>query len=158
MTNIVVSGNDEMRLSDHFTLQEFEHSQVAERLCIPNIIPKDLQPRAVVLCERILEPIRAHYMLPIIISSGYRSMALNEAIGGSVTSQHMSAEAADIIIPGIGILDLCQYVASSGLPFDQLIYEGSWCHVSYRTDRQRGDVLTAIFKPHQHVRYLKGLV
>ena len=122
-----------MNLSPHFTLAEMTVSQTAARRGIDNT-PGDSEIAALkTLCIEVLEPVRAHFDRPVIVSSGYRSPALNRAIGGSSSSQHCKGEAADFSVPGIGVLDLAQWMHRN-LQYDQLIYEfGRWVHVSYRT-------------------------
>jgi hypothetical protein len=106
------------------------------------------------LAENIFEPIRKHFGVPIRISSGYRSKALNTAIGGSLTSQHCSGEAIDIDMDGSsnGVTNkmVFDYIKSN-LNFDQLIFEfgtkdaPDWVHVSFEsTGKQRKQVLRAI--------------
>jgi uncharacterized protein YcbK (DUF882 family) len=91
------------------------------------------------LINELLDPIRQLYGNPIYINSGYRCRALNEAVKGSKTSQHMDGLAADLdtrdFSENVRLFNLIQ---SSGLPFDQLINESnySWVHVSYRPDGQ----------------------
>ena len=89
---------------------------------------------------------------PIFISSGYRSKALNEAIGGSKTSQHSKGEAIDIDMDyrnGPENEDIFHYIREN-LPFDQLIWEfgtdsrPDWVHVSYKKGGpQRGQILNS---------------
>jgi len=147
-----------MRLAKHFTVEEFERSQYATRHDIPNILPPDLYQRAEALCQQVLEPLRERYERPVIITSGYRCKTLNYAIGGSANSQHTMGEAADILVPGAAPYDVCLWLQDSGLPFDQLIYEGRWTHVSLSGQRNRHEVLTALFHREGGVKYLQGLV
>jgi len=146
-----------MRLSQHFSLAEFTFSQTATRLGIPNDPPPDAIARMIALCEEVLEPLRAHLGRPINITSGYRSPALNEAIGGSPRSQHCKGEAADIVVPGLTPLDVCRAVEQLGR-YDQLIHEfGRWCHVSWRGhELSRRETLTAT-RQDGRVVYLRGL-
>jgi len=106
------------------------------------------------LCEKVLEPIRVHFARPIILSSGYRSSALNKAVGGSSTSQHCSGEAADIDMDGTNVTNaqIFNYIKDN-LEFDQLIWEfgtttnPDWVHVSYESNgRQRKQILRAVKK------------
>ena len=102
------------------------------------------------LCHNILERVRSAFAKPININSGYRSVALCEAIGSKSTSQHCDGEAADIEIYGVSNYDLAKYIENN-LNFDQLILEcwdgidpnSGWVHVSYVNDvANRKDVLT----------------
>lgn len=146
-----------MNLSEHFTLQEFISSQTATRRGLSNAPDDDHVFNLIELCLHILEPVRKQFG-PVIISSGYRSKALNSAIGGSNTSQHSVGEAADIICPRVSPRDVCEWITEVNLPFWQLIYEGTWAHVSYKHGQTpRFDVKTAIFKNGQPTRYVPGL-
>ena len=82
-----------MKLSDNFSLIEFTKSQTAERKGIQNN-PNEIHTIAMVeLCHNILERIRSAFGKPVMINSGYRSVALCEAIGSKSTSQHCDGEA-----------------------------------------------------------------
>lgn len=127
-----------MNLSEHFTLTEFTKSAEAIRKGIDNTpIDKDIR-NMIVLCENVLEPVRAHFNKPIIVNSGYRSIELNEEIGGSRTSQHCFGQAADFEIMGVSNYDLAEWVAIN-TQFDQLILEyykpgipnSGWVHCSF---------------------------
>ena len=146
-----------MKLSPHFTLEEFTFSHTAVRHGIDNEPPSEKIPCLIALCENILEPLRAEVGCPIHITSGYRSPALNARIGGSNRSQHTRGEAADIVVPGMTPLGVCKLMIGMELPYDQLIFEfGRWTHVSYTRGAPRGMVLTAVKAP-AGVRYLRGL-
>lgn len=124
---------NELRLSEHFTLSEMlrTHKNVTNRIGaneIDNIID---------LVHEILEPLRDYVKTPIIISSGYRSPALNLAVGGSATSQHLDGQAVDFKCAD---MVLAFDFIKNNLEFDQLIWEygtkfcPKWIHVSYRSD------------------------
>ena len=81
------------------------------------------------LCDEILEPMRA-LVGPLRINSGYRSPRVNAAIGGASTSQHMRGQAADVFPMKMALKEAFQAVKASSIPFDQLILEPSWIHVS----------------------------
>jgi hypothetical protein len=138
-----------MRLSANFTLTEFTKSQTAERKGIDNT-PEDHHIEAMEqLCHAVLEEIRYHFQRPMVINSGYRSVALCEAIGSNANSQHAKGQAADIEIPGVDNLKLAKYIQDK-MDFDQLILEcytgdpsSGWVHVSYNNSGEnRKDVLT----------------
>lgn len=88
------------------------------------------------LCKNILDPIR-DAGFPITISSGYRSPAYNASIGGSNSSDHVYACAADIqLLSGDAVENakkLFKWIANplNGLPYSQVIFEGRWVHVAY---------------------------
>ena len=136
-----------MKLSSNFFLSEFERSQTAARRGIDNlVIPQSrVHMNLVTLCQRVLQPLRDG-LGPVHISSGYRCSALNEAIGGSVSSQHCYGLAADIVIGGYSPGEVCGWIKSRNLPFDQLINEyDQWTHVSIAPKGvPRGECLHAI--------------
>lgn len=80
-----------MQVTKNFKLCELEFSDP---------VPPDLVANAVELLQN-LQVIRDHFQKPIVIISGYRSPARNEAVGGAKKSQHMEAKAADIKIAGV---------------------------------------------------------
>ncbi len=147
--------NDE-RLTKNFNLSEFVVSQTAARKGLKN------EPGAADLANirNFLAPglqkVRDLLGSPIVITSAYRSPIVNAAIGGSRTSQHMVGLAADFTSPQFGTpLDICRAIVKSGIDFDQLIFEGSWTHISFNA-KPRKSVLTAHFE-HGGVRYTPGL-
>ena len=124
------------RLSPHFTLEEFTHSQTAERAGLVNEPGPgelaNLQALAIAL-----EHVRALLGgVPMIISSGYRSREVNRMVGGSATSWHMAGLAADFIAPAFGSpFEICQRIQASPLEFEELGLEFSWVHYAIRTTR-----------------------
>ncbi|MFP3386080.1 D-Ala-D-Ala carboxypeptidase family metallohydrolase, partial [Tritonibacter sp. SIMBA_163] len=82
--------------------------------------------------------------LPIIVTSGYRCLDLNKAIGGSTSSQHMKAQAVDFGVPGMTPRELVDFIVKHHPGYDQMIEEfGRWVHVSVVADSPRGEVLVA---------------
>lgn len=78
----------------------------------------------------------------ISVSSGYRSPALNAAVGGAPASAHLLGYAVDFNCFGYGPPnEVCRAIAASDLPFDQLIEEGRWAHIAF-DPRMRRQVLT----------------
>jgi hypothetical protein len=142
-----------MQLSTHLSLSEVTRSESAKRKGISNMPTAEHIANFKILAEKIFEPIRSHFKVPIIISSGYRSKELNAVIGGSLTSQHCSGEAIDIDMDGttggVSNKKVFDYIKAN-LDFDQLIWEfgtaenPDWVHVSYETNGiQRKQVLKA---------------
>ena len=80
---------------------------------------------------------------PLIVTSAFRSPAVNRAVGGSPTSSHVRGLAADFTCPRYGSpLQVCMAIEESGIEFDQLIHEyGRWVHFGIGP-RERGEVLT----------------
>lgn len=85
-----------MQLTEHFTLSEFVRSETAERNHINNTPSQEVVDNLRALCRNVLEPARVAFGEPIYITSGYRCPALNKAVGGKITSQHLRGEAADL--------------------------------------------------------------
>jgi hypothetical protein len=136
------------QLSDHFSLMELCKSQTAERLGIDNQPDDIIIDLLAGMCGSVLEPIRAHFGVPFSPSSGYRSEALNKAIGGSPSSAHCAGLAVDIEVPGVSNPDLARWVQSN-LVYDQLILEcwtgepgSGWVHVGSGLLEPRRQVLT----------------
>lgn len=123
-----------MQLSPHFRLFEFVISETAERRGIDNTPTDQIVARLRTLCQQILEPARVA-LGPLHINSGYRSAALNAAIGGSSTSAHMLGYAADVVPFSTTKLAFAKWVKAHGA-FDQIILEfgtiaePAWIHVS----------------------------
>jgi hypothetical protein len=139
-----------MKLSQHLSLSEVIRSESAKRNGISNMPIALHIENFKLLAEKVFEPIRTHFGVPIHISSGYRSVELNKCIGGSLTSQHCQGEAIDIDMDsstsGVTNKMVFDYIKNN-LEFDQLIneFDYSWVHVSYEsTGKQRKQVLDAI--------------
>jgi zinc D-Ala-D-Ala carboxypeptidase len=138
-------------LSEHFYLVEFTRSQTASRKGIRNVPGTTEINNMIVLCQAVLEPLREGMGMPIHISSGYRCLELNTAIGGSPTSQHPKGEAADLDHPTLN-REIFYYILEN-IRVDQLIWEfgneerPDWVHVSFTsTGRNRGQALRALRK------------
>src|SRR5260221_13954770 len=113
-----------MQLSEHFTLEQLTASETAIRKGIAND-PSPEQIANLTELARALEGVRA-VLGPFHVNSAFRSPKVNAALGGSVNSAHLEGYAADIVCPGLGPLEVCQAIPSSGIPFDQLIQEANW--------------------------------
>ena len=152
-------------LSDHFSQDELTASQTATRNGIKNT-PSETVVENLRMLAALLEQVRTILGdRSIHISSGYRSLALNRAIGSNDTSAHVRGYAADFTCPAFGTpLEVAKEIAKSNLKFDQLIYEGgtpekpvaTWIHISC-DPKNRRDILTATFIKGKAF-YTKGLV
>lgn len=139
-----------MRLSKNFTLNEFTRSMTATRLGIDNTPNDEHLEAAKALFENVVQPVREHFGITRI-SSGYRSPALNEAIGGSTRSQHSKGQAVDFECDGQDNLEVAKWIRDN-LDYDQVISEfyvegdptSGWIHVSYVSkEENRNRPLTA---------------
>jgi zinc D-Ala-D-Ala carboxypeptidase len=119
-----------MQLSEHFTLEELTHSEVAERKNLDNT-PNALEVANLVRLAELLEKVRALLNKPILLNSGFRSKAVNDSVGSRDTSQHRIGCAADIRVPGMTPKQVVQACIDANIPYDQIIEEfGSWTHIS----------------------------
>lgn len=174
---ITLDDRKAMRLTDHFTREDFLRSDSAVRLGIDNTPPAEIEPRLLTLAYAA-ESIRAAAgAQPTYISSGYRCPDLNAFVGGAMTQEslrivigtsridevvavaqarlnrgrydehdsgHMACWCLDMTCPPHTPVELIGIVRYAGIPFDQLIQEGTWMHWS-GDPRARGIVLTAHF-------------
>ena len=140
-----------MQLSENLSLAEVIRSETAKRKGVSNMPTPEHIENFKLLATKIFQPIREHFGKPIHISSGYRSAALNKAIGGAASSQHCTGEAIDIDMDGTSITNaqIFNYIKDN-LIWDQLIWEfgtkdnPDWVHVSYEsTGKQRKQILVA---------------
>lgn len=149
------------QLSEHFSLEELTLSQIAVRLGRKVEATGAILLNLERLAELVLEPIRAHIGVPIIISSGYRPPWLNTAAHGSRTSDHMTGCAADISAVGMAPRALAEKIVEilPNLPIKQMILEfDQWVHVSVcgAGEAAKRQVLTARHRGTETI-YLPGL-
>ncbi|WP_367846993.1 D-Ala-D-Ala carboxypeptidase family metallohydrolase [Rhodoferax sp. WC2427] len=138
-----------MQLTEHFSLAELQASTKAAQLRIDNAAPPEVLPRLRKLAD-LLERVRTYLDTPISVTSGYRCPALNKAVGGVTSSDHMLGMAADIVAPGYGTpYDIAKALAPqvSVLGIGQIILEGvrgkQWVHISTRVpDKPANRVIT----------------
>ena len=121
-----------MQLSPNFSLSELVYSETALERGIDNTPPPEIVENLRRLAAG-LEAVRSLLGGPLAISSGYRCAALNEAVGGSSTSQHLQGLAVDFECPAFGTaLEVADAIRRSALEFDQCILEyGRWVHLSF---------------------------
>ncbi|RAK61829.1 peptidase M15 [Phenylobacterium hankyongense] len=126
-------------LTAHFALEELACTEHRE---FDNTPPPEVVATLRMTAARMEEVRRRLGERVITVSSGYRSRALNRAVGGSKTSAHLTGHAVDFNCYGFGEpLEVCRALAGSDLAFDQLIEEGGWVHLSF-DPRLRRQVLT----------------
>ena len=141
-----------MQLSKHFKLHEFEKSATAIRLGIKNKAGSGEIKNLTDVCYEILEPVRAKFdEKPVMITSGFRSEELCEAIKSSKTSQHTKGQAVDFEIAGVSNLEVALWVQNN-CNYDQLILEfwkeedddpnSGWVHCIFVEGSNRKQVLT----------------
>ncbi|WVR18096.1 endolysin [Burkholderia phage Bm1] len=117
-----------MNLTPHFTLEEMTKTSTGiDNTPTPGIVA------TLTHTANQMEGIRSVLGdLPIIVNSGYRSPAVNRAVGGVPTSQHQSGQAVDFVCPKFGTPEaIARKIIASGFVFDQIIMEGTWVHISF---------------------------
>ena len=158
-----------MKLSKNLTLEEAIKSRTASKLGIDNTPTTSHLGYLKATAENIFQPVRDHFKKPIAVTSGYRSPDLNHAIGGAghwesgryiPKSQHCYGEALDLDGDHTGVdnAKIFHYIKDN-MEFDQLIWEfgdskkPDWVHVSYKANRNRGQVLIAKRNSKGHAYY-----
>lgn len=118
-------------LSTNFMLSEALVSDKAVRLSLDNSPGEEEVQHLIELFTKLVQPFRDEFG-PIHVNSAYRKKAVNSAAGGVDTSAHVAGYAADLVPLGKGVTikTLIEWGRRQvTLPFDQLIYEGTWLHV-----------------------------
>ena len=159
-----------MQLSKHFKLSEFTKSQIAARHGLKNLPGAGEIKNLENVCYEILEPVRAHFDRPVLITSGFRGLEVNRILGSSDSSQHCKGQAVDFEIGGIPNIKVAYWIQAN-CDFDQLILEyyqpdvdqSGWVHVSYNEKgSNRKKVLTFDGKTYEDglpdMKYEKGEV
>lgn len=146
-----------MRLSRNFMLREFVNSATAARKGISNKPTEVHLANLKKLIDNVIQPLRDK-IGPIRITSGYRSPALNRAIGGSSRSQHSKGMAADIQFVRDNEMDnkvIFDTILEMGLDFDQMIneFDYKWIHISYNSKKNRKQVLEAYKDGNNKTKY-----
>ena len=133
-------------------MKEVIKSNNADRLYIDNTPTEEHLANMKVVAEKIFEPLRNHFGVPIGLSSGYRSYALNKAVRGSKTSHHCKGMAFDIdadMFGGVTNKEIFDFIREN-LEFTQLIWEygtdeePNWVHAAYQPDNLKKQVLRAV--------------
>jgi hypothetical protein len=147
-----------VQLSQHFSLDELTVTSTGK----PNT-PIGAELENLFALAEFLEQVRFELGHSVIISSGYRSPAVNNIVGGSKSSAHLKGLAADFVCPGFGTpKEICIALIDAGLKWDQLILEykdnshnkgGDWVHIGLRHDGERQMVMTRLTGG----RYVPGL-
>lgn len=143
------------RISKHISYKEATRSATAKRLGIDNHPSENVLYRMQITANKIFEPVRIHFGVPIFVSSFFRSWKLNGKIGGSSTSDHpkgMAIDMDDVLSNENGPTNAdIFYFILDNVDFDQLIWEygndnnPDWVHASYRgQDKNRCQVLKMV--------------
>lgn len=160
--------HDIIKLSEHFELSEFLRSETAARYGYTNTLEtKEQLENLKRLCIEILEPCRAAINemygprqsgqeRSLIILSGYRCVQVNKLVGGSRTSNHTKALAADWYSPGLSIWQCFDAISQTDIAFNELIVEFQrWIHTSTapRNGVPHGWIREAVRRPNGTTKY-----
>jgi zinc D-Ala-D-Ala carboxypeptidase len=131
-----------MKLSPHFDLEEFIHSDTATRLGIDNTPTVEIIDNLTFLAGE-LEYVRDILGHPMLISSGFRCNALNDHLGSKRTSSHTKGLAVDFICPSFGNpRSVVSAIVMANINSDQVILEyDRWVHLSFHPDKPRNQAL-----------------
>jgi|TARA_R110000824_G_scaffold272123_1_gene460640 zinc D-Ala-D-Ala carboxypeptidase len=149
-----------MKISTNITYAEAIHSSTAKREQIDNT-PSPSQIEAMkLLAEKIFQPLREWVGGPIKVNSFFRSVALNEKIGGAASSQHCKGQAMDIDdVYGCKTNAEMYHWIKENLNFDQMIWEfgtdtqPNWIHVSYVSDEDNRNKCLKAYKERNNTKY-----
>ena len=125
-----------LMLSEHFSMEEFTYSATAKAMGICNSPGSSELDNLRFLCRDVLEPARRVIGEPIHITSGYRCLALNRAVGGVAQSYHVHGLAADIHIESAAHASRLADALNAQPYCDLILVEhaqgASWLHVQAR--------------------------
>lgn len=129
-----------MQLTPHFTIEELAGTSVDKYKRL-NLLKAQEQMGRMYQLAGFAERVREIVGKPLIINSGYRCVELNNYLKGSLTSQHIFAEAIDIKVKGKTASELFQIIVTSDLKYDQIILEkvgnAQWVHVSIGSKKEK---------------------
>jgi uncharacterized protein YcbK (DUF882 family) len=135
-------------ISKYITYEEATTSQTATRNKINNTPTNEALINMQLVGIRVFDVVREHFKTPLRVSSFYRSLLLNNCVGGSKTSQHVKGQAIDMQGTGQVTNKMIYDFIKDNLDFDQLIWEfgtdknPAWVHVSYVSkEKNRKQVL-----------------
>ena len=149
-----------MKISDHITYAEAIHSNTAKRKSIDNT-PNEIQVLSMkLLADKVFEPLRKWVGGPIKVNSFFRSVALNESIGGAASSQHCKGQAIDIddVYGRKTNAEMYKWIQEN-LDYDQMIWEfgtdtqPNWIHISYVSKEENRNKCLKAYKEHGKTKY-----
>lgn len=149
---------DTDHLTPHFTYGEMTFSEIGTRNGVDNT-PNAEQLANLKKTAEGMELVRALLGKSINVNSGFRGPVVNKLVGSTAKhSPHLDGWACDFTCKEFGTpKQIAIAIRDSNIKFDKLIYEGTWCHISFDPQMRR-ECLTAVFKPKQPVSYLPGIV
>lgn len=132
-------------LTKNFTFNELvktEHREYVEKNFREGLFNESIYNNLNKLANKLLQPLREAICHPIQVNSGFRCAELNKAVGGSKNSQHLTGEAADIvIIKAMSIYEqfklIYRTLIEKSIPYGQIIYEHRWIHISLPNESRK---------------------
>lgn len=122
-----------MRLTKNFMLSEFDSKDGSP-------MPEEVKENVIRLADA-LQVIRDHIGRPIVINSGYRSPAHNEAVGGAINSTHLTGIGGDIRVQGMAPVRLAdeieELIKAGKIPSGGLKAYTTWVHYDIRGTNAR---------------------
>jgi len=148
-------------ISKHISYKEGVYSITAIRKGIDNEPNEEQLSNMKLVAEKIFEPVRTHFKVPIKVNSFFRSPDLNKAIGGSTKSQHCKGQAIDIddTYGKVKNSDIYWWIKEN-LDFDQIIWEfgnndnPNWVHVSYVSPEENRNRCLKAYKDKGKTKYM----
>ena len=138
-----------MNLSPNFTLAELTHTDHRDLENIPN----EAEVKNLYRLAQFLEQVRDLLARPILVSSAFRSKAVNDSVNSKDTSQHRLGCAADIRVIGMTPDEVVRAIIESDLEYDQVIREfDRWTHVSIPNEPARAPRKQALIIDKQGTR------
>jgi len=152
-----------MMLTKNLSLAEVVKSATAIKFGLKNEPNEKQLANLVTIAENVFQPLRKHFGVPIMVTSGFRGQALNDIIHGSPTSQHCKGQALDLDAHYFGKItnaEIFHYIKDF-LNYDQLIWEfgndeePAWIHVSYVSEEENRKEALVAYKGHNRITKYK---
>lgn len=119
------------QVGKYFSIAELTFSDTATRKGIMNRPGPAARANLGRLCAEVLDPVRQLLGCPMHVNSGYRSPALNDAVGGKPNSAHKDGRACDFRPIGMSLRAAFDLIRNSEIPYDQIIIEyKTWIHIA----------------------------
>ena len=125
-----------LSLSDSLSVGDFCRSAKAAALKLDNSLPLDLLPNARVTAAG-LRVVERDFGRFFTMTSGFRSAAVNAAVGGASDSDHMRAFAVDGFFAGVGWVDSLRWVERFAPSCRCLELRPNGIHLSWRPRVER---------------------
>lgn len=127
----------------NFTISELVKSDTADKHGISNTPDINSLDNLLDLIYYTLQPLRDKLGKPIVVTSGFRSVKVNQLVGGVSNSQHLYGQACDFVVNGMTPAQVVEFVKKSGVEFDQCLNEyNQWTHISYNKEHNRKQILS----------------